>query len=79
MPISPFLYIFFLHIGLPHSPRCPFPDLNSNSTYFPHPKKCELFYECSNGVEVQFECPAGLHFNPTINVCDYPWRAGCVI
>lgn len=52
-------------------PRC------SSSLLFPHENNCNLFYRCLNGqVELQ-SCPAGLHFNPRLEVCDWPADAGC--
>ncbi|XP_019869271.2 uncharacterized protein LOC109597929 [Aethina tumida] len=44
--------------------------------YIPLPT-CTKFCECSNGIPYEFDCPANLHFNPELNVCDYPERAGC--
>ena len=35
------------------------------------------FYECSNGVAYHLVCPAGLYFNPHLNVCDYPDQVSC--
>lgn len=45
--------------------------------YLPHPTNCNLFYECSNGIKYLMSCPAQLHFNVALNVCDYPQNAGC--
>ncbi|CAH1370514.1 hypothetical protein MTP99_012090 [Tenebrio molitor] len=55
--------------------RCP-PRDGAYPVYIPH-RDCTKFYECSNGTPYLFDCPAGLHFNPRKNVCDWPWRAGC--
>ena len=30
------------------------------------------FYQVANGVPVLQPCPAGLVFNPLLNVCDWP-------
>ncbi|GJQ76557.1 hypothetical protein Trydic_g2255 [Trypoxylus dichotomus] len=38
---------------------------------------CTLFYYCDWGVLIQRECPDGLHFNPTLQVCDWLENAGC--
>ncbi|XP_018568787.1 peritrophin-1-like [Anoplophora glabripennis] len=57
-------------------PNCP-PTNGYLPTYFPHETSCSNFYECSNGIPYTMECPRGLDFNPRINVCDYPERAGC--
>ncbi|XP_076452034.1 uncharacterized protein LOC143287704 [Babylonia areolata] len=44
--------------------------------YSPDPD-CTRFWRCANGKAFSFTCPAGLHFNPHINVCDWPENAGC--
>lgn len=47
--------------------------------YKPHPSICALFFQCSsNGTYVLHTCPGYLHFNPILNVCDYPHLAGCL-
>ena len=38
---------------------------------------CTVFYMCNWGKPIKMNCPAGLHFNPKINVCDWPHDAGC--
>ncbi|CAH1111373.1 unnamed protein product [Psylliodes chrysocephalus] len=38
---------------------------------------CTKFCQCSNGVPILHTCPSGLHFNPVLNVCDWPSNAGC--
>ncbi|CAH1637246.1 unnamed protein product [Spodoptera littoralis] len=43
----------------------------------PHPTDCNAFYYCVWGDLVLRHCPANLHFNRTIQVCDWPWAAGC--
>ncbi|KAM0737211.1 Peritrophin-1 [Formica fusca] len=42
-----------------------------------HSTNCSLFYKCDWGVPMLFECPEELHFNPVLQVCDWPWQAGC--
>ncbi|XP_066143532.1 salivary glue protein Sgs-3-like [Euwallacea fornicatus] len=49
---------------------CPLTD-GPASVYFPHQDPTK-FWQCSNGVPHQHSCPSGLHFNPTLNVCDWP-------
>lgn len=57
-------------------PRC-----NDNNeglvVHLPHENDCTKFYKCDWGVAVLFACPANLHFNPTLSVCDWPSEAGC--
>ncbi|XP_059058826.1 integumentary mucin C.1-like [Achroia grisella] len=38
---------------------------------------CSQFYYCAHGDKVITDCPAGLHFNPVLQVCDWPQVAGC--
>ncbi|XP_049859408.1 chondroitin proteoglycan-2-like [Schistocerca gregaria] len=52
-------------------------DENSIAKHLPHESDCTKFCKCDHGKPVTFDCPAGLHFNPTLEVCDYPYRAGC--
>ncbi|PSN39605.1 hypothetical protein C0J52_06910 [Blattella germanica] len=57
-------------------PDCPDQD-PALSVFFPHPYDCEWFFHCSNGVAYCKVCPSGLHWNPTLNTCDWPGQAGC--
>ncbi|KAJ2949469.1 hypothetical protein O0L34_g15388 [Tuta absoluta] len=43
----------------------------------PHKWKCSLFYYCVNGRKELRKCPASLHFNRVLQVCDWPSDAGC--
>ncbi|XP_023242388.1 LOW QUALITY PROTEIN: uncharacterized protein LOC111640596 [Centruroides sculpturatus] len=43
---------------------------------FPH-KNCNKFVHCSNWMPYVKDCPAGLHYNPKLKVCDWPDNAGC--
>uniref|UniRef100_A0A2A4JQH5 Chitin-binding type-2 domain-containing protein n=1 Tax=Heliothis virescens TaxID=7102 RepID=A0A2A4JQH5_HELVI len=43
----------------------------------PHETDCNAFYYCVWGQLVLRQCPATLHFNRVIQVCDWPWDAGC--
>ncbi|XP_049807768.1 mucin-19-like isoform X5 [Schistocerca nitens] len=57
---------------------CPqYEDENSIAKHLPHSSDCTKFCKCDHGTPVTFDCPAGLHFNPTLEVCDWPYRAGC--
>lgn len=40
-------------------------------------KECTVYYMCNWGTAIKMACPSGLHFNPTLNVCDWPNKAGC--
>ncbi|KAH1006509.1 hypothetical protein HUJ05_007238 [Dendroctonus ponderosae] len=45
---------------------------------FPHPSECGKFFSCTPWGPVLMHCPAGLHFNPQLHICDWPNRAGCM-
>ena len=66
--------------GLPTLATAP-PDVASQCPYtpgpfpllLPNPVDCGSFYMCSWYGTAQLQhCPAGLHFNPKLYVCDYP-------
>ncbi|KAK9685083.1 Chitin binding Peritrophin-A domain [Popillia japonica] len=46
-------------------------------TLLPHETDCTLFYKCDWGTPILQACPDGLHFNPTLSVCDFSEQAGC--
>lgn len=46
---------------------------------YPDLLDCTHYYQCSNNIPYHMACPAGLYFNPTLYVCDYPNNAGCVL
>ena len=43
----------------------------------PHPTDCNSYCLCYDTEPVEINCPPGLHFNPTLLVCDWPNNAGC--
>ncbi|CAK1593528.1 unnamed protein product [Parnassius mnemosyne] len=43
----------------------------------PHESDCSKFFYCVRGEKVERSCPEGLHFNPTVEVCDWPEAAAC--
>ncbi|KAK0406775.1 hypothetical protein QR680_018798 [Steinernema hermaphroditum] len=45
--------------------------------FFSDPASCESYYRCVNGVAHHFDCPYGLQFNPTAQVCDWPTNVNC--
>ena len=44
---------------------------------YAHDKDCSLFYHCNHGITYEKECPAGLHFNPDDQACDWPSNVNC--
>nr|XP_022901772.1 peritrophin-1-like [Onthophagus taurus] len=57
--------------------ECPLINHNDYVDFLTHSHDCTIYYMCDWGTPIQMTCPDGLHFNPTLNVCDYPWDAGC--
>ncbi|XP_032672410.1 peritrophin-1-like [Odontomachus brunneus] len=55
---------------------CPIPN-KENATLLPHPTNCNSYFVCETGEPIPMTCPKGLHFNPKLSVCDWPWRAHC--
>jgi hypothetical protein len=58
--------------------NCPYPDPFDHTVLLPDHTDCSRFFMCSNGKPVQHHCPAGLHFNELLKVCDYPHNVNCV-
>ncbi|KAG0711136.1 putative chitinase 10 [Chionoecetes opilio] len=44
---------------------------------FPHPRECTEWVHCDHNIPYVKDCPAGLHFNAQLKVCDWPASAGC--
>ncbi|CAG0923693.1 unnamed protein product [Notodromas monacha] len=60
------------------SDQCPsIHDPNSLAVHLADPEDCEKYYVCDWGQAISMPCPSGLHFNPTLHVCDWPENAGC--
>jgi chitinase len=51
--------------------------LIKGDSFWPHPDDCGQFYRCVGATPYFFNCPSGLHFNPSILVCDWPENAQC--
>ena len=56
--------------------ECP-ESMDGLSVFVPHPFDCSKYYHCVGDIPVLQECPANLHFDTSINVCNYPEVAGC--
>lgn len=63
---------------------CPFPEKYASN--LPHETECTKFYKCNWGKPVLQKCPLSgipgfanqrLHYNRRLQVCDWPWQAGC--
>ena len=47
---------------------------------YSHDKSCSLYNQCYQGQTWEGRpCPAGLHFNPKVEICDWPANAGCTL
>ncbi|XP_063221611.1 uncharacterized protein LOC134530578 [Bacillus rossius redtenbacheri] len=49
----------------------------AKSQYLADRVNCHYFYECVGYKAVRMQCAADLFWNPTLNTCDYKYRAGC--
>lgn len=61
--------------------ECPIPE-RENATHLAHESDCTKFYKCNWGKPVLQDCPLmdeyrRLHYNIHLQVCDWPWQAGC--
>jgi len=56
--------------------KCP-PTDPANPVYLPDSEDCGYYYECSNGIPVENNCPPDLEFNPSKNVCTQCQESGC--
>jgi len=45
--------------------------------FYSHQSDCAKFFQCVGGVSYVKSCPAGLHFNPKMNYCDWPANVDC--
>lgn len=75
-----------LYDGIPTV--CPYPrepNEHNTTTHLPHETDCTLFYKCHRGRGILMRCPlktegdpvSRLHYNRLLQVCDWPWQAGC--
>ena len=49
----------------------------SGQMFVPHSQDCNKFFMCDGSKAILIGCPAGLYFDPTINVCNYPDKVKC--
>ena len=47
------------------------------AVFLPHPTDCGLFYLCVGLNPVLMACPPGLHFDPSLDVCNWPQNVKC--
>ncbi|KAK7076828.1 hypothetical protein SK128_010476 [Halocaridina rubra] len=59
--------------------QCP-PFSPGSTAMIPDPTSCGNFYMClGSGSAILQHCPPGLHFNPSLQVCDFPQNVNCVV
>nr|QCQ82719.1 sechitinase 13 [Spodoptera exigua] len=63
--------VAYADLGVINHDGCPM-----GSILLPH-ENCNQFYDCTTGALVVRNCPPGLHFNPSLGVCDWPVNAKC--
>ncbi|MGW0394028.1 carbohydrate-binding module family 14 protein [Streptomyces sp. NPDC003042] len=51
-------------------------DCENEDDLFAHPDEPEYYYHCSHGVAYLKKCSGILHFNPILQICDWPEHAG---
>ncbi|KAJ3632189.1 hypothetical protein MTP99_009209 [Tenebrio molitor] len=56
-------------------PSCP--ETTGDDPVFLPASDCTQYYQCEGDIPQLMECPDGLHFNPTLSVCDWASEAGC--
>ncbi|PSN52638.1 hypothetical protein C0J52_08812 [Blattella germanica] len=77
LPISTFPV--FNPPPIPGSPVSVEPD-QVNCTgqgYVRDPNNCAVYYLCEWGMKHTYICPEGLHYDSTLNLCNWPHVAGC--
>ncbi|XP_035733053.1 probable chitinase 10 isoform X1 [Vespa mandarinia] len=63
--------------------ECPAIDPLNYTVHLAHESDCTKFYKCDHGKKIEMTCPLmnnngeRLHFNPKLQVCDFPDKAGC--
>lgn len=55
---------------------CPAHDNPSRATLLQH-NDCDKYCLCNSGKPIVMLCPPDLHYNPRLQVCDYPENAHC--
>jgi len=45
--------------------------------HFPDTEKCNVYYQCANGIATKQSCGAGLKYNVLTNQCDWETSVDC--
>jgi hypothetical protein len=70
------MFMFSSYSGAPAG-KCPEVDPLDHTVILANINDCSSYFMCSDGVPILQKCPEGLHFNPNLNVCEWPADAGC--
>ena len=65
------------NINLRASVECP-ESADGQSVFLPYPYDCGKYYHCVGEVPILRECPDNLHFDTSVDVCNFPELAGCI-
>lgn len=52
---------------------------DGQAVFIPYPYDCGLYYMCEGFTPTLMTCPQGLEFDAILNVCNWPFAAGCVV
>lgn len=63
---------------LASEPKCP-PHNAVDVILIPNSEDCGSYYSCNEGKAWLLNCSEGLHFNPELNVCDWPENVNCQV
>ena len=58
--------ILLTHFPSAFSFICPWPD-----GFFPNGNDCNAYWICTDSIAIAMRCPAGLNFDPALDVCDF--------
>lgn len=56
--------------------------LQSNCTgegYAGEPGDCSVYYRCAWEMKHTYICPHGLHYDPQLNICNWPMLVNCQV
>eukprot|EP00091_Calanus_sinicus_P017746 TRINITY_DN38460_c0_g1_i1.p1 TRINITY_DN38460_c0_g1~~TRINITY_DN38460_c0_g1_i1.p1 ORF type:complete len:117 (-),score=30.17 TRINITY_DN38460_c0_g1_i1:55-405(-) len=55
------------------------PECEPGDFILPNSDDCTGFYKCTaEGVAVAYDCPPGLYFDPSLQICNWPENVDCI-
>merc|ERR1719348_1689947 len=72
-----FIFLLLAISSIEASAEVECPEAGAGDPYVPHPTDCGLFYQCNGDIPILMECPDGLYFDPSLNVCNWPDLVNC--